>query len=122
MSGMMDENTRQEVSAAFPDSILFSPLWKAVMNETEITLWDDNAGRINSMEPNLRVALQRLGLKARIQTNCEPPLLARHNLTGTTPAVQINGGDYWRHTVGQAVSADQFEALLRRLQSLGQLA
>lgn len=92
------------------------------MNQTEIIIWDDNASRIHAMEPNLRVALQRLGVRASIQTNCEPPLLARHNLTGTTPAVQVNGGEFWRHTVGEAVSAGQFEILLRKLQTMGLLA
>ena len=91
------------------------------MNDTEIIIWDDDAGRIHVMEPNLRVALRKRGLDAHIQTNCEPPLLARHGLTGSTPAIQINGGDFWRHTVGQAISADQFESLLGTLQTRGLL-
>ena len=91
------------------------------MNDIEIIIWDDDAGRIHIMEPNLRVALRKRGLDARIQTNCEPPMLARHGLTGNTPAIQVNGGDFWRHTAGEAISADQFEALLGKLQSRGLL-
>lgn len=91
------------------------------MHEQEIIIWDESAPRLNAMEPNLRVALHRLGIKAHIQTNCEPPLLARHNLTGTTPAVQINGGDFWRHTVGEVITVEQFMALLHKLRNLDQL-
>ena len=82
------------------------------MNDIEIIIWDDDAGRIHIMEPNLRVALRKRGLDA---------LLARHGLTGNTPAIQVNGGDFWRHTAGEAISADQFEALLGKLQSRGLL-
>lgn len=90
--------------------------------EQEIIIWDDSAQRLNAMEPNLRVAMNKLGVKAHIQTNCEPPLLSRHNLTGNTPAIQINGGDFWRHTVGEPVTVEQFMALLHRLRGMGMLA
>lgn len=90
--------------------------------QNRIIIWDDNAQRLNAMEPNLRVALTQTGVKASIQTNCEPPLLSRHNLTGNTPAIQVNDGDFWRHTIGETVTVDQFVALLRKLKHMGLLS
>lgn len=85
----------------------------------QIIIWDDNATRLNEMEPNLRVAMKKLGINASIQTNCEPPLLSRFGLTGNTPAIQVNDGDFWRHTIGVAVTIDQFLSLLGRWRCAG---
>ncbi len=87
--------------------------------EHEIIIWDENAGRINAMEPNLRVAMSRCNIKASVQLNSEPPLLSRNNLIGSTPAIQIDGGEFWRHTIGVAVTIEQFEQLFAKLRSLG---
>ncbi len=87
----------------------------------QICIWDDSAPRINAMEPNLRVALQKLGLKAQVNSNCEPPLLARNNLTGRTPVVQLDEGDFWTHTIGETVTTEQFTNLLKRWQFLGRI-
>lgn len=85
----------------------------------QIIIWDDNASRLNAMEPNLRVAMKKLGITASIQTNCEPPLLSRFNLTGNTPAIQVNDGDFWRHTIGVPVTVEQFMALLVKWRNTG---
>lgn len=84
------------------------------MNQ-QIILWDDNADRVHRMEPALHTALQKMQIPASIQINCEPPLLSRHQLIGKTPAVQINGGDFWRHTIGEAITEEQFLVLLNKL-------
>ena len=94
---------------------------KNVMEELTITIWEDNALRMNEMEPNLKMALKRVGLKARIQLNSEVPLLSRQKLLGRTPAVQVNDGDMWFHTTGVAITSEQFEALLYKLRSIGLL-
>jgi hypothetical protein len=91
------------------------------VSEQIINLWDESAQRLHAMEANLAVALRRLGITAQIQINSEPPLLARAGLSGKTPAIQVNDGDFWRHTIGEAISEHQFMSLLGRLRDTGVL-
>jgi hypothetical protein len=91
------------------------------VSEQIITLWDENAQRLHTMEANLAVVLRRLGITAQIRLNSEPPLLARTGLNGKTPAVQVDDGDFWRHTVGEAIGEQQFMSLLSRLRDAGVL-
>ncbi len=76
-------------------------------------IWDDNARRINAMEPRLKSVLTRHGIKALIQSNCEPPLLSRFNLIGRTPAIQLDDGEFWHRKYGEEVTEDQFEELIK---------
>ena len=92
------------------------------VSEQLITIWDDSAQRLHAMEASLVIALRRLGIKAQLLTNSEPPLLARVGLTGKTPAIQVNDGDFWRHTAGEAISESQFVSLLSRLRKDGILS
>ncbi len=80
-----------------------------------IILWDDSAERIHEMEPALQRALIRCNLEASIQINAEPPLLSRYLLIGKTPVIQINSGDYWRVTIGSAITEEQFYILFCKL-------
>ncbi|SHN59762.1 hypothetical protein [Desulfovibrio litoralis] len=79
-----------------------------------IIVWDESADRINEMQISLPQALKVMGIKARIQWNSEPPLLSRMQLFGTTPAIEIDG-EFWRHTIGKAVSEKEFIELLEHV-------
>lgn len=91
------------------------------MEDLTITIWEDNALRMNEIEPNLKIAMKRVGLKAKIQLNSEVPLLSRQKLLGRTPAIQFNDGEMWFHTTGSAITAEQFEALFYKLRDAGLL-
>ena len=91
------------------------------MKEHEIIIWDEDAERIKECETNLRVALARMGIDAEVKGYSEFPLLTRNNVMGYTPSIQVDGGKMWQHTIGVAVTAEQFEGLIRRLRKLGEI-
>lgn len=76
-----------------------------------ITLWDENASRLQTCHANLTEALKMKALKAKITCQSEPPLLSRMGLLGTGPTVEI-GSQYWRCIVGKTITVDNFIALL----------
>lgn len=82
----------------------------------EIVVWDLSANRIHIMEKNLKIALREVGMEAVVRFNSEEPLLSRHRLIGKTPAVQVDKGEIWRCTPGEAISEEAFVRLLRELQ------
>lgn len=85
----------------------------------EIVVWDISAQRIHVMEKNVKNAMRRLGVRARVQFNSEEPLLSRFRLLGKTPAVQINKGDLWTCVPGRAISEEAFIRLLRLFMEQG---
>lgn len=81
----------------------------------KITLWDENSQRLMALESNLRLVMSAMRIRAEVQLNSEPPLLARNGINGKTPAVQVNDGDFWTHIPGKPVSVESLEALLTAL-------
>lgn len=77
-----------------------------------IVIWDEDVHRIQRMESAVGRVLGRLNVKMAVSSNCEPPLLARHNLYGKTPALQI-GQDFWSKTPGRDLTDAELEGLLR---------
>lgn len=77
-----------------------------------ITLWDENAARLQDTSANLCLALKTLHIKAEIILNSEPPLLSRMDLLGRTPIIEINNY-YWRCTIGKEISCEQFIELFK---------
>lgn len=86
-----------------------------------INIWDENIARVIQIERNLACAMRNVGVTAKVQLNSEPPQLMRLNLIGRTPAIQIDDGEFWRHTVGEVMTVEQLEHLLRKLQKEGLL-
>ncbi|MBN2060465.1 MAG: hypothetical protein JW882_08615 [Deltaproteobacteria bacterium] len=84
-----------------------------------INIWDENISRVTRIEKNLAQAMRNMGISAKVQINSEPPHLSRLNLIGSTPAIQIDSGEFWRHTAGKVITVEQFEHLLGKLQKMG---
>lgn len=80
----------------------------------EVTIWDDNAARIQRMEGVVHKAARALKLKLLVNSNCEPPLLARNGLYGKTPALQV-GDHFWSKTPPRELTQHEVEGLLRKL-------
>lgn len=83
--------------------------------EQTIIIWDDVSDRIHELEDTLKLALKILHIEAKIQINCEAPLLSRNKMIGRTPAFQVNNGDIWTHAPNQTVTKDQLVLLLSNL-------
>lgn len=81
----------------------------------KITIWDENSLRLMESEKNLRIVMTAMSIKAKIQLNNEPPLIARNGINGKTPAIQINDGDFWTHTIGEPIHIENLEKLFSRL-------
>ncbi len=79
----------------------------------KITLWDENAPRLQNIQANLSRALQALSMKAEIECQSEPPLLNRMGLAGTTPVVEIDE-HCWRYKIGAEITTEQFIELLTK--------
>lgn len=84
-----------------------------------VIIWDDMAQRIHAMEPALQIVFKQLDIDAKIQVNCEIPLLSRNGRIGKTPAIQVNDGDMWNHTYGQVITEEQFFTLFTHLKDIG---
>ena len=82
----------------------------------KISIWDEDARRLMESEKTLRQVMSALRIQAEIQLNSEPPLLARHGLSGKTPAVQIGDGDFWTYTGDKSMDAASLRLLLESLQ------
>lgn len=79
-----------------------------------IIIWDNDAGRIAEIDKNLHLALKELSLRAVVTINAEPPSIARENLFGRLPVLEI-AGRYWSLHPGKAFSKDQCISLLNRV-------
>lgn len=53
-------------------------------------IWDEDAERATKLQDLLIKALDACNVSNQIFINSEPPMLARHGMTGYTPAVQYN--------------------------------
>ncbi len=82
----------------------------------KITIWDENGPRLQANTANLKKAAKELQIQVDILCQSEPPLLARMGLTGTTPVVEIDK-HYWRLTIGEEISIEQFFTLLQKINS-----
>lgn len=80
----------------------------------EIIIWDDDAARIQRMVAATSTAVRTLGLQLRVGSNCEPPLLARNNLYGKTPALEFRG-HFWSKQPPCEFNVDEVEKLLQKL-------
>lgn len=89
------------------------------METLKITIWDDDADRITLAERHIRAACKKLDLAVQIDSQSEPPLLARMNLTGKTPLFESNGL-YWKLQTGLVPSVESCVRLLRHLLNGGQ--
>ena len=84
----------------------------------KITIWDTDARRIAEIDRNLQAALFELKIQALVLSNSEPPLLARENLLGRIPVLEI-AGNYWSKTPGKAFSRQECAALLLKFKPDG---
>lgn len=84
-----------------------------------ITIWDNAADRIAEIDRNLRKALSDLKMQALVLSNSEPPLLARENLLGRVPVLEI-AGKYWSKTPGKAFTIRDCVQLLSGFTSHGE--
>jgi hypothetical protein len=79
-----------------------------------ITIWDNDAVRAAEIDRNLHSALADFGMDALVLVNSEPPLLARENLLGRVPVLEI-AGKYWSKTPGKTLSRQDCVSLLSKL-------
>ena len=77
-----------------------------------IIIWDEVCERMRVMERNLQNAMRQEKIVAQIQLNIEPPIIARNNLFGKTPVVQVDNGDYWSIEPNKIISEKNFKDLL----------
>ena len=77
-------------------------------------IYDSDAQRLIQIERNLHQALKLSGLKGNIMCICEPPFLARENLLGKVPVVEING-KRWSLTTGKILTRQDLIKLLNIL-------
>lgn len=80
----------------------------------QIIIWDNHPARIAKIDKNLHLAMKYLGLQAIVTSNAEPPLLARENILGRLPVLEINGF-YWSRKPGEAFSKNDCIMLLQRV-------
>lgn len=79
-----------------------------------IIIWDNHPARIAEIDKNLHLALQHLGIRAIVTSNTEPPLLARENILGRLPVLEIDGY-FWFRKPGEAFSEKGCALLLQRV-------
>jgi len=84
------------------------------MNAGQIIIWDDNPKRAVNIHAKLAAAMQKMKIKAGISIQSEVPLIARQNLTGKTPALEI-AGSYWCKTPGQEPGETDIANLLHKV-------
>lgn len=84
------------------------------MSEGHITIWDDIPKRAVNIHGKLVVAMQKMKIKASVSIQSEPPLVARQNLTGKTPTLEIAGA-YWCKTPGKEPSEKDLVNLLHKV-------
>lgn len=80
----------------------------------KIVILDNDLDRINLCELNIIQALKVLNLKSDLTKVCEPPYLARMNVMGRLPALDIDG-DIWSRPSRGAFGVQEIVTLLRRV-------
>jgi hypothetical protein len=80
----------------------------------KIMILDNDLDRMNRCEDNIRQALKSLQLKAEITKVCEPPYLARMDVLGRLPALDVDG-DIWSRPSRNAFNVPELLTLLRRV-------
>lgn len=85
-----------------------------VVEILEITLWECNSNIIRACEIALYEALKKIGLKAVITVNSEPPLIARNQLWDRLPVLEIQGLYFSLHP-GRPFSVDELVRLFKVL-------
>lgn len=84
----------------------------------DIVIWDSDNGRIVEIDRNLRLAMKQLGIKGRVTSMSEPPLLGRMGLLGKVPVLEINGC-WWSLPQGTTIDLEQCLDLFARLRAGG---
>ena len=84
----------------------------------DIVIWDIDARRIEVIDRNLRLAMKQLGMRGRVTSMSEPPLLGRMGLLDRVPVLEIDGC-YWSLKNNSIMSQEQCLTLLSRLRQSG---
>lgn len=84
------------------------------MEILEIALWECNSDVIRACETALHEALKKLGLRAVITINCEPPLISRNQLWDRLPVLEIQGLYFSLHP-GRPFSVEELTRLFKIL-------
>ena len=79
-----------------------------------MTLLDNDLGRITTCEKRLESIIRKLGIKACVYKNMEPPYLSRLSFTGRFPAIEING-DIWARDLDDPFTEQELAALFKKL-------
>ena len=82
------------------------------MEILEIVLWECDYKIIRECEIALHEALKKIGLKAVVTVNCEPPLIARNQLWDRLPVLEINGLYFSLHP-GRAFTVEELLRLFK---------
>lgn len=80
----------------------------------QIILWESNGETIRACELAVYKALKELGLKATVTVNSEPPLIARNQLWGRLPVLEIQGL-HWGLRPGCAFRAEDLKLLFSKI-------
>jgi len=80
----------------------------------DITIWDTDCERVMRIDQMLRQALHAAGIRGRIQSMSEPPLVERMNLTPHLPVLEIQG-KYWSLGCNRELSVQSCECLLKKI-------
>lgn len=80
----------------------------------EISIWDNDAGRIRTIEANLYNAMRSLGIKGVVKIISEPPLLSREGLLNRVPVLEIMD-KYWSLAPQTVITEEQCRELLAAL-------
>lgn len=78
-----------------------------------ITVLDTQLDRMRACEKAVHQALNKVGMKAIVTLNSEPPYLARMNIWDRLPALDIDGM-IWNKKQGDAFSAEDVVKLLEK--------
>jgi len=79
----------------------------------QITIWDTNTSRIVRLEENLNHALAAFGESALVLLESEAPRIARHNLYGKTPVLEIDGSFWMTEKVNEIITKEEMVSLLK---------
>lgn len=78
-----------------------------------IVIWDNDAARIAEIDRNLHLSARGIGLKIAVNSNSEPPALAREQFLNRVPVIEIEGR-FWSKTPGKTLSEADCLNLLQR--------
>jgi len=80
----------------------------------EIILWESDVKIIHACTLSIYKTLKKLGLKATVIVNSEPPLIGRKQLWGRLPVIEIRGLD-WSLRPGCAFTVEDLTPLFSRI-------